>query len=357
VFLDIKKIMARRSFAGMRGEFYEDMAFSIRAGMSLNDILRVAASRAAKSGEKGLSSLLYGWSKKLGDREIKGSFAAAIKSDVPHLDTMVLSGFEEAGRLADGLVELSKIIKQSGAIKSAVLGAVGSPLFSLSVILAVAAFFGKDIMPAFANNAPVEKWPLIGQVSYVFTTVVANYIIIIVPAAIGCVWGFFWLLPNWASPLRKKLDRFAPFSLYQNYQSATFLVVMSSLIKAGLSLDSALRLLSKSGSRWMRMYLSISISKLGDMGNTDPSAAFDTGFFPTRIMWRIQDSAKRGGFAESIKNIADNSFDKISDGVVFQAAVINKVSFLITGFILIGLVAGVLQTGMGIKDIITAAAK
>lgn len=353
-FRNARKFMARRSFSSTRDEFYEDMALSIQAGSSLNEILRSAAERAMSAGEKGLGALYGDWAENLGDLSIAGSFAEAIAEDVPASDVMVLRGFEASGRLPDGLKELSKLVKNGRKMRGAIMGAIAMPAFSFLVILGVGGFFGSKIFPVLASVVPVEKWPAISATVYYFTTTIANYafLILIVLAVLAKL--FAWSLANWTGAVRRKFDQIAisPYNLYKNYQSGATLIVLSALLKSGSSMDSALRLLSESGGRWMSMYLSESIDALGDHSTIEPAAAFDTGFLQQRIFWRLQDAAKRASFPDAIKSIAETSFDKLSNGIVVQAKMINQVSMLIAGLTLLGMVGGVLQIGLSMKDLL-----
>lgn len=350
---NLGKFMARRSFSSTRDEFYEDMALSIKAGSSLNEILRSSAERAMNAGQSGLGALYGDWAENLGDISIAGSFAEAIAEDVPTTDVMVLRGFEASGKLPDGLMELSKLVKNGRKMRSAIMGAVAMPAFSFLVILGVGGFFGAKILPTLASVVPVEKWPGLGAVVYYFTTTIANYSFLIVLALLAFAKLFAWSLNNWTGRIRRKFDQvsISPYNLYKNYQSGTVLIVLSALLKSGSSMDSGLRLLAGSGGRWMSMYLSESIDALGDQSTTDPAAAFDTGFLQQRIFWRLQDAAKRASFPDAVKSIAETAFEKLSNGIIVQAKVINQASMLVAGLTLLAMVAGVLQVGMSMKEL------
>ncbi len=351
--MNIKLVLARREFAALRDEFYEDMAAAIAAGSSIDEILRSAASRALDGGSSNLALLYSEWAERIGDIAIAGKFSDAIAEDVPQTDVMVLKGFEQAGRLPDGLYELSVLVKRGRKVRSAMLGAIAMPALSMTVVLLIGAFFGSEILPVLAQTVPVEKWSNLGQGTYFVTTTLHAYFFVILTLFIGLAKLFQWSLMNWDGELRRRLDQIGitPYNFYKNYQSATFLVVLSSLLKSGSSLDAALRLLSDTSGRWMSMYLSESVDLLGDHSMTDPAAAFNNGFLPNRILWRIQDSARRASFPEAVRSIADTAFDKIADGLILQAAVLNKASFMIAGGSLVTMVAGVLQVAMSMKDL------
>lgn len=351
---NIGKIMARRSFASTRDEFYEDMALSIHAGSSLDELLRSSADRAMNAGQKGMGALYGAWAENLGDASTAGSFAEAIAADVPQSDVMVLRGFEASGKLPDGLKELSKLVKDGRKMRGAILGAIAMPAFSFLVILSIGGFFGSKILPTLASVVPVWKWPGLGAAVYYFTTTISDYAFFIILALLGLAKLFAWSLTNWTGRLRRKIDAISisPYNLYKNYQSGTVLIVLSALLKSGASMDSALRLLSDSGGRWMSMYLSESIDALGDSSTTDPASAFDTGFLQQRIFWRLQDAAKRASFPDAVKSIAETAFEKLSNGIIIQAKMINQASMLIAGMTLLGMVAGVLQVGMAMKELI-----
>lgn len=353
--MGIKRFFARKAFSSLRDEFYEDMAQAIQSGSSLDEILRASATRTTEGGQSGLGEMYGEWADKLGDASIGGSFAEAVSEDVPTSDIMVFRGFEQSGKLADGMLELSKLVKGGRKMNSAIVGAVAMPAFSGLVILGVAGFFGSNILPVLAGVVPVSKWPALGQTTYFFTTTIADYFFYIIAIVIGLAKLFQWSLNNWDGFIRRKLDGIAisPYNLYKNYQSGTFLVVLAALLKSGSSLDSALRLLAESGGKWMGMYLSESIDMLGDASQTDASVAFSNGFLPQRVYWRIQDSSKRASFPDAVKSIAGTAFEKLSDNIITQAKVLNQASFMLSGMLLLGMVAGVLQVGMAMKDLIS----
>lgn len=352
-FRSAGKFIARSSFLSMRDEFYEDMAAAIQSGSSLNEILRTSAERALNAGEKGLARLYGDWAENLGDVSIAGSFAEAIAEDVPAYDVMVLRGFEASGKLPDGLKELSRLIRSGRKMRSAILGAIAMPAFSFLVILGVGVFFGSKILPILASVVPVEKWPTMGVAVYYFTTTIANHAFLILISLVVLAKLFAWSLTNWVGSFRRTLDQISisPYNLYKNYQSGTVLIVLSALLKSGASMDASLRLLSESGGRWLGMYLSESIDALGDHSTTDPASAFDTGFLQQRIFWRLQDAAKRASFPDAVKSIAETAFEKLSNGIIVQAKMVNQLSMLIAGLTLLGMVAGVLQVGLSMKEL------
>lgn len=349
----IGRLLARREFAKNRDEFYEDTAQAIRAGASMDEILRGLAERALESGEKGLAEMYGDWAENLGDAATRGSFAEAIVEDVPTSDAMVLRGFEASGKTADGLAELSKLVRNGRKMTSAMMGAVAAPSLSLLVILGVSGFFGTSIMPVLAGTVSVDKWPALGVGVYYFATFVANYWWVILLSLIVFGKIFVWSLDNWQGSLRRKVDAisFLPYNLYKNYQSGTLLIVLSALLKSGASMDGALRLLAESGGRWMSMYLSDSIDMLGSSHRTDPASAFDTGFFPRRVLWRLQDAAKRSSFPDAVKTIADTAFDKLSASIIMQANIMNKASMMIAGILLLSVFGGVLQVAMNMREL------
>lgn len=346
------KILARRAFSKMRAEFYEDMSSSLRAGNSMNQVIQTASKRVSNKGNIRLAMLYSSWVARLSDHSLAGSFAEAVRRDVPESDYMILSGFEKIGKLADGLSELSSIIYRSEAITKTLKGAIFEPMFAIFSILGAAYFFGGDIMTTMSRIAPVEKWPLTGYLTYYFSTFVNHYIFLVVLLVIGLFWLFGWSLSNWASPLRRKLDNHFPYATYRDFRSASFLLVLSPLLRSGLSLDQTLRTLGRSGGPWMAMYLNESVRRMGDMKmmSEDQAAPFDVGLFRDRVFWRMQDAVQRGGIADSINTIALNSFLMLSDIIDLQAKVINKMSMAIAGLVLALMAAGLTFTGLNLKD-------
>lgn len=346
--IDIKIILARRAFNGMREDVYETIASSmIKDGVPLNECLRKLADRA-KQDKDSVAPLYKLWLRRLGDTSMKGEFTLCIRPDIPNSDYMVLRGFEQSGNLAAGIMYQSGLIRKMRKMRSEFIGSMAKPIISFLAISGVAAFFA-TASRGFLDVAPLSKWPVPSQVMFQFTIFMDHYLTYILSVFIFTLVWIVWACGNWGdrnAKLRHKMDSYLPFVMYRDFTSFSTMIVLSSLMSAKIPLGVATKMIMESGSPWIKSYFKIISRRLGDSRMKSPAEAYNVGFFPKRIYYRVLDVSERGGFDEAIKSIAEDSFVRMESEMKKRAFILDQMVMAVTGLIA-GLIAMGLTSAIG----------
>lgn len=347
-FNKFKTWRARRAFNKVRGEIYENIANSmIKDGVPLKNCLSKLVARASKDRDPA-APLYAAWLRRMGDSAMRGEFTACIKTDIPNSDYMVMSGFEHSGRLAEGILYQSQLIGKMQRMKSEFIMTLVKPGIAIIAAIALSAFFS-TVAENFLEVAPMEKWSAFSQMMFKYTLFVnSNLMLIFGGLVLGGGW-LSWSMTNWGRRnvrLRHRLDQYLPYVLYRDFTAFSVLIVIASLMSSGMPLKVATQNIMNTGSIWIKSYFRKIIRRLGDASIKSPAEAFDVGFFPKRIFYRLLDASEQGDFHVAIRRIAEDSFDAMERDMKKRAFVLDQLSYLIAGGV-IGLIAAGLAFAIG----------
>jgi type II secretory pathway component PulF len=172
------------------------------------------------------------------------NFGAVMAGWLPHDEAMIFSALAEAGLTGDGLRDLSRLSARQVAWKSSLRRAL-LPLFGAATMF-VAGFWylSTSLFPSLFAALPQDV-VLDGAAADLkatsdFFSAFGPYLltgILVVPA------GLARLLPVWTGTARKLADELPLFGLYKAWTGLGFLLSLSALLKAGVSLRDALEML------------------------------------------------------------------------------------------------------------------
>ena len=116
-------------------------------------------------------------------------------------------------------------------------------------------------------------------------------------------------MPRWIGRSRNIADRFPPYSVYKEYQSASFLIALSSMMIAGVSLNEGLLKVQSKGSPWLKDHIGKMLRKLRVAGS-DYGKVMDTGLLDDETAEDIQDYAKLSTFEKAVYGIGEKTLRK-----------------------------------------------
>lgn len=351
---DIWMFFARREFASKREYIYESIGNSmVKDGISINDCVRKLALRAEKD-KRPIAKIYKGWIKRMGDTATRGEFTAAIKRDIPDGDYMVLSGFERANNLGEGILYLASVIKRTKALRKMIKSSLASPIVSLFAMLGLSIMF---VAPSkgFSQLAAPERWPKATQVMFTWTDFVDQNILLVMMSIVAFGILLAWSMPNWSQrgwKVRRKLDQFFPYSMYKDYSSFQALIVLSALLSSGVPIKAACQSIMETGTPWLRAYFKIIVRRLGDAKITQQAMAFDVGFLPKEIFYRLLDSSERNDVGESLKRIANDAFEDVENNIRGKIGILNQLTTFVSGGIAVTLALGLVSAVGQIQTIL-----
>jgi type II secretory pathway component PulF len=253
VLRGLRKLEERLDFSSERRErIYRKLAAYLRSGVKLIDALDMLYRHQTMDGRRLKSPtarIIAEWRRKVANGQ---NFGDAIAGYVPSGEAVLIRAGDESGRLDVALEDAIAISRARKKMVGAVVGGLAYPLLLLVLVFGFFGIFVFMVIPAFSEVYPREKWN--GYPAIMAD--VADGMVAYGPWSLGAVIIALGLalssLPWWVSPLRVQLERFPPWSVYKTLEGAGFLLSLSALIKAGVKLPDALRVMASNGSIWLR---------------------------------------------------------------------------------------------------------
>ncbi|MEO9387016.1 type II secretion system F family protein [Chromobacterium phragmitis] len=329
---------AKRKFLKLRAKFYSDLADSIEDGANPYELFSQKHALARERGNS-MAPLFALWRDRAASKNLKSAWEGTVPAD----DLMVI-GSGERGDLPSALRFLAKVVKIRERNAKAIKLAVSLPIFLLMLMTGVQLGVALGMMPIMEQIMPPDKFPLIGRILYWMSHVIRDfwYLIYGVPACL--LVAYFWSLPRWTGPMRNRLDRRLPYSIYRDLKASEFLVSLAAMSQAHTATFDAVCLLEQGATPWMRWHLARIRVSLTD--NRSILKAMDTGLFSEEIFDRIAEYAERSNFEDGIRKIGLGTIEEIAEMIAERSSMIRNILIVIVGGFIMLTVAGMLLTAL-----------
>ena len=116
----------------------------------------------------------------------------------------------------------------------------------------------------------------------------------------------------WTGKIRSKFDSFIPWSIYKEFNAGIFLISLSTLMKSGMTLLTALENLKEQSPRYVAVEIDKMIKKTRAAESN--AGAINTGFLG-EIGNEIEDMAEFGGFEGTLLALGEKSVDEIIESI------------------------------------------
>ena len=277
-------------------------------------------------------------------------FAEAAKEYLPSAEMVMVLVGEQSSNEAEGFRQARFVADVVRRMRGALVGALTYPAVLLAMgcgfLAVIAAKFG-PMMLEMAGDRPVGAWPLASRILYQLAEAVSSYGI---AAAIGAVvlgYAVLYSLPRWherMGGMRRVLDRWMPpYTIYREYQSASFLIAIGALVKASVPVDEALARIASISAPWVKWHLRkmlVSVRK-----GVDPGAAFNTGMLGDEVVGYIEDFNRAGGLDEALTVVGVESVEDSIRRVQRSSAVIGFGAMLLVVGMIVLIYAGMIAMG------------
>ncbi len=338
---------ARRRLRAMRADFYYDLSISLEDQVPIFKAIKKYESRARRR-DPAMAPLYF--EMLLNVRE--GSLAGAMQGIGSPVERIVLDSIQTGSDkvMADGLKHLSGVVEEADAMLASVRKAITYPLILVTLFALMITAFSLFAVPVLEQLMHPDKWPPLGRALYFVSTVIRNFGVFILMAAVGLVILFMWALPNWTSPTRRWLDKYLPFSMYRDYNGALLVVALAAMMRANISIRAALERSVRFSSPWMRWHLREILRRLATVDSASFGAAFQTGLLSTMIEDRIEDAAERSNPVESFVKIGNSAIERTSQSMEKSAGRVNAILLAMCGIALLFIMAGFFSTAFELQN-------
>jgi type II secretory pathway component PulF len=341
------KWSALRQLRMNRADFYFDIAAALDDRVPLFTIMRKYESRS-RSRSLGETLVYMDMIRALGG----GSLSSALRDLAPNNELIMIDALQNLGdaSMAEGLRFLSTTVEKTDAMLATARKSVMYPIMLLVVFSAMLTGFSFHIVPILSDLLPPNKWPFLGKVLYWISQLVVNQGVFIACFFIGLSLLFFYSLPRWRGPVRKRLDRYLPFSFYRDFSGAMLIVALASLMRTGVSLRSSLERTMEFCSPWMRMHLREILRNLARSHTVHFGEAFKTGVLNQYLEDRVQDASERRNPVDSFVKIGVGSIDRVIGSIEKSAKRVSSSILIFCGILLFIMMGGFFSTTMELQS-------
>lgn len=284
---------------------YERLADFLDNRFPVEDALEVIALRY-KNNKDYRAVVISEWRRKMAAGQ---KFSDAIKSQVPADErVLIAAGENSGGGLPQGLREAIRLSQAIAKIKGTIIAGSIYPAILFTLILGALAGFSVKISPVFQTILPLEYWPDSGKTLNSISEFIVSQWWFILAIVVGLGYIITISLPRWTGSIREVADKFPPYSIYKEYNAASFLIALSSMMMAGVSLNEAMQKIQEKAAPWMRHHVSKMLKKLRVAGS-DYGKALDTGLLDKEVAGDLQDYAKLSSFEKAVYGIGQKTLE------------------------------------------------
>lgn len=339
----VDKAILKLQFGGpQRARVYRKLGSFLKNGVPLPDALRIMWKHATDDGKKPknpTARILRTWLDQINNGR---SFGRAVTGWVPNTDRIVLEAGESAGSLAVAL-ENALFIQESGKkIKSTIIGGLAYPALLLLLALGFMLMFATQIVPAFEEVLPRERWTGMAASMADMATFVHRMMFplgLAAGAGIACI---IYSLPRWVGPTRARFDRFPPWSLYRLVAGAGFMLSCSALVKAGVQIPEILRILQRGAVPWYDERISGTLRHVSNGVNLG-EALYRTnlGFPDVDTVQDLRSYAELNGFDETLEALGRQWVNDSVERITNQMALMKNVAMIALGLVFMSIASGI----------------
>lgn len=321
-----------RSMFGLskRIGMYEKIGAFLESNIDLVSSLRTIRDRYATRKDF-RAAIMTDWINTL---EQGKKFSDAIAWWVPAGELMLIEAGERGGGLITGLKEAVVLSSAASRNKTAIISGVAFPLALIGMLVGMLIMFRTNMVPVFIDLMKLEKWPESARTLYHISDFFYSKLLFL-SIVFGVVAFFIGkTMGTWTKKPRHIFDKLPPWNIYRSYQASSFLIALSSLMRAGVPAYDAMKAMSKNSSPWMRAHLDRMMATMS-MGGGNMGRALDTGLLDDETSGDVQDYSRLGSFSEAIYVLGARSLEKGIEVIQQRMAVVkNLLLVLVAGSII-----------------------
>ena len=251
---DWKTTYAKVWFNGKRRRaFYRKVSELYINGIKVDEIVKSLYRRSidGKKSKDGVEPWIY--QHMMRGMASTGNLSSGTKGLVPAIDQLLITAGER-GDFPDVLRSAADLNEKMYKVKGLIRKALSYPLFIICLVIVSICWFGASLFPTMEGFLPVEEWPPISQVMYSFSSFMLYFwpmVILAIGGIAGVVW---WSFANFTGPIRLKLDKMPPWSLYRLSQGGAWIMSITSMVGAGIMNTEAIQNVynESKGNPWLR---------------------------------------------------------------------------------------------------------
>lgn len=328
------------------------LASLLRNDFTLMDALgriEMIESYGGKKPHEPFAIVMREWQKNL---ERGMTFSEATRGWVPPEETLLVTS-GNLSNLVVALENVGRVVDGTTRIRRAMRSAIAYPLFLLALTFGIIIMVGVYLVPPLAEVGGNDiVWRGTARGLIWLSEFSINYWF---PIAMGflIVIGLMWVsLANWSGWLRSRFDAFPPWNIYKIQVSVSWLMSLSAMVSAGVTIPDAMRMLADSANKYLRDILERALHFIANGDNLGTALENADRDFPDReIIGDLTIYADMNGFDQNLTSVANDYLDQSIRKMEAISNTLNSVGILLVSAIIAWVVLGTFQ----MQDQITAA--
>lgn len=324
----------------VRLKLYRKIASLMRNRFSLMDALDMlhdGASNGGKNPNEPLAIAIAAWGKSLNNGM---TFSDALKGWAPDRERLMLS-VGDVSDLEGALLNLIKVTEGSTKMIRPIVGAIAYPAFLIMMSVLIIYAIGVYMVPPMIDAAPTVVWrglakDLVGLSAWIKDNWLFAFASLPIMMAI-----IYFTIGIWTGKIRALFDHLPPWSLYKIFTGISWLLALSALVKGGTSVSTALRVLRRDASRYLKERIDKTLVFVNN-GDNLGQALSKTGLdFPDKeIISDLKIYSELDNFEEALDNLANEWLEESVYMIEERAGLLNMVALLSIGAVIAWAVMG-----------------
>ena len=271
-------------------------------------------------------------------------FAQATRGWVPNEETLLLTSGNVSSLLIS-LENISHIVGGINRIKRAMLSAVAYPLFLFALTVAIIIMVGLYLVPPLADAAGSSVIWRGAAASLVWGSSVAGKYWHVIAGVFVILVVLIWLsLPVWTGHIRNLFDKLPPWNTYKLQLSVSWMMSLSAMVSAGVSVPDAMRLLADSSNRYLSEILDEALHYIANGENLGNALALTGKNFPSdEIIGDLIIYSDMNDFSKNLNQIANDYMEESVRKMENISSVLNSVGIIVVSLIIGWVVYGTFQ--------------
>ena len=272
------------------------------------------------------------------------TFAEATSGWVPNEETLLLTSGNVSSLLIS-LENVTRIVDGINRIKRALLSAVAYPLFLFMLTVGIIIMVGIYLVPPLIEAAGSDVIWRGTAASLVFVSGLAGKYWHIIAGIFIILVSLIWMsLPVWTGKIRTLFDNLPPWNTYKLQLSVSWLMSLSAMVSAGVSLPDAMRMLSDKSNRYLSDILDETLHYIANGENLGNALALTGKNFPNEeIIGDLMIYSDMNDFDKNITQIANDYMDESVRKMESISNVLNSIGIILISIIIGWVVLGTFQ--------------
>lgn len=272
------------------------------------------------------------------------SFSETTRGWLPDNETLLVT----SGNISNLVVALEntvRVVESAGRIRRAVRGAIAYPLFLLILTFGIIVMVGLYLVPPLidvAGSDVIWRGAARGLINMSNFTIKYWHAFVIGFGLIFC--GIWISLENWSGRLRATFDKLPPWNIYKIHISVGWLMALSSMMSAGITMPDAIRMLADNASRYLRSILEETLHYIANGDNLGIALSRTERDFPNKeIIGDLMIYADMVDFDKNITSIANDYLDESVRKMESISNILNGFGIMLVSAIIAWVVLGTFQ--------------